>query len=101
MALTLEGATFGYDAQGLAALKRHLKINCIGLAETTLKKGINEIEQKVDASWVGTSAKKYKNKFDTDVKTTITKLKDLGDKIEAELDTAGQGMINVDESIEF
>ena len=101
MALTLDKSTFGYDASELPALINEIRVNCIEAAEKTMNAGLAGIEAAVDDSWVGASADKYKEKFREDVQTTISKLHDIGDQVEAELKNAGQGMVDIDESINF
>lgn len=101
MALNIEGATYGYDKDGLSALKENIRIKCIEQTKDTLSKGHTDLKDKIDEAWVGSSANKFKIKLAGDIHDTKNAIDNVGATISKILTDALKGMADVDESITF
>ena len=101
MALQFENATFGYDPEKMIQLISDIRVNCIESATTKITNGLETINTEVDDCWAGTSAKAYKQKFQTDAEKVITAIKQLEECINDAMESTGKGIQKVDESITF
>ena len=74
MALTIENATIGYDANNLQSTLNHIHNNCVVHAKNSLKTSMDTLRSSVDECWVGQSAETFKNNMQTDVDNICTQL---------------------------
>lgn len=85
MALTIQGATIGVDANGIQALINNLQTHVIDDTISKMNASQGALREKVDAAWVGQSAETFKNNMETDKNTLSTALKDSFEVLKSEL----------------
>ena len=56
MALNIEGATIGFDANNVQTALNNLNTKCIGDAIRKMNDSMSELREYVDSAWVGASA---------------------------------------------
>ena len=74
MALTISGATFGVDANELRTALNNINVQVIEKAESTMRAGLSNLQDAVDAVWVGKSAETFKTNMVHDQNTVAGKL---------------------------
>ena len=55
MALTIENASIGYDANNLQSTLNNIHNNCVESTKTALKTNLDELRTAIDECWVGSS----------------------------------------------
>ena len=85
MALTIQGATIGVDANGIQALINELQTHVIDDTISAMNAAQSGLRDKVDAAWVGQSAENFKTNMETDKKVLETALKESFDTLKSEL----------------
>lgn len=101
MAINIENANFGYDANNLKAAIENLRTHCITETAEEIRKYNDEIKTVVDAGWKGASAEKFKQRWENDSAAIIKQLEDAGDEIEKALNDFVTSLANVDNNISF
>ena len=76
MALNIEGATIGFDANNLQSTLNHIQNNCVNNAKNALKRNMDTLRSAVDDCWVGQSAETFKSNMQHDVDAICKQLDD-------------------------
>lgn len=76
MALNIEGATIGFDANNLQSTLNHIQNNCVNNAKNALKRNMDTLRSAVDDCWVGQSAETFKSNMQHDVDAICKHLDD-------------------------
>ena len=74
MALNIEGATLGYDANNVQDALNSLNMQVIEGSKIRLKNSLLSLRETVDSVWVGQSAEQFKKNMDYDVDTIFNAL---------------------------
>lgn len=71
MALTIEGATIGFDVNNVETALNNLNTKVIQDTIIRMNNAMGDLRQYVDSAWVGESAEQFKKNMETD-KTKIS-----------------------------
>lgn len=85
MALTMSGATYGFDNNGVQSLINALELNVVEATITAMTQGLSTLQTTVDAGWVGNSAETFKSNMLKDKETVSESLKEAKDTLKSEL----------------
>ena len=96
MALDINSATVGYDAEGIAELMNQIKAEVIEQAQNKLKESEATLDEALDAIWAGKSEETFKSNMHEDVLVVCDALDKAYDTLYAEVYKAGAAMGNVD-----
>ena len=99
MALTIEGATLGYDANNIQALLNDMNTEVIQKTKTTMRNALDGLRNDVDAVWVGASAEKFKSNMEIDVGVIARGLDQAFENLKAELNQIVSAMDKIDQSL--
>lgn len=99
MALNIEKATLGYDANNVTAAINSLNTDVIVESETKLRNSLSTLFTAVDAVWVGQSAKQFKENMDYDVEIICQSLEETHKVLETELNQIVNKMDEVDQNL--
>ena len=99
MALTIEGATVGYDTDGVMKLLQDIHDHVITEASDEMKNGVEELNTSVDEIWAGKSADQFKQNMLTDITTIRSALDATYDALRSEISQIVTAMSNVDEQL--
>lgn len=94
MALNIEGATLGYDANNVMAAFNSLNQVVIGETVQKLQQGTAGVRSDVDSVWVGASAEQFKKNIDFDADVISKALYETREVLKGEL---AQIVIKMDE----
>lgn len=101
MALNIENASFGYDANNLQQAINNLNTKCVTSTIASIKTGLAELRRSVDAAWAGQSAEKFKTKMEEDADIVSKAIEEAGESVIASLKSYLGSLAEVDESITF
>ena len=99
MALTIENATIGRDANNLQSTLNHIHNNCVETTKSALKTNLDELRTAVDNCWVGNSAEKFKEQMQRNVDDICKGLDLAYEGLCSTFNTAQSDMQAVDDSI--
>lgn len=99
MALTIEGAQIGYDANNMQSTLNNIHNNCVERTKTALKTNLDTLRTSVDACWVGASAEKFKDQMQRNVDDICKGLDLAYESLCSTFKTAQSDMQAVDDSI--
>ncbi len=99
MALNIEKATLGYDANNVTAAINSLNTDVIVASENKLKSSLSTLFSAVDSVWVGQSAEQFKKNMDYDVSTICQSLEETHKILETELNQIVNKMDEVDQNL--
>ena len=99
MALTIEGATLGYDANGIQKYISEINTKLVEDACTQLQTHLSELRAATDAVWVGQSAETFKTNMEHDVDAICAAMRESRDVLVAELTELGNRMGQLDENL--
>ena len=99
MALNIDGATIGYDANSMATTLDHIHNNCVVEAQNSLRTNMATLRESVHACWVGQSANTYLENMQTDVDQIIQGLEEAYRGLEAEFKKALSGLAEIDQQL--
>ena len=99
MALTIEGATVGYDNEGVNKLSQDIKAEQIDAAISHMKGNLETWTSTVDEVWRGHSADIFKQNVQTDVEKITSALEKTHEALDAELKQIVKAMGNVDQEL--
>lgn len=99
MALGIEGATIGVDTGGIQTLLNDINAQVIEGATTQMRNGAEELNNAVNAAWVGTSADMFKQNMESDRELIITRLSEMYEALETELSRIATEIKTRDEEI--
>ena len=85
MALTIEGATQGFDANNVQDYINDLNIAVVDAAKSSLDNQMDTLRTAVDTVWVGKSAENFKKNMETDVEAIKDALDEAKDALLSEL----------------
>lgn len=99
MALTIEGATIGFDKDNIKTALTNLKTSAIDETKSTMDSRTSEIETWVSDVWIGDSADQFLKNMETDKQNVKKGLDDAYEKLEQRLNKIATEMDDADESI--
>lgn len=85
MALTIENATIGYNANEVEQALTNLNTKCIVETISSMRKGYEDLVSAVNEAWVGKSAETFKNNMLTDINTIEGALNSTYDVLKSEM----------------
>ncbi len=101
MALSIENATFGYDANGLQQAINNLNLKCVTETISAINGGMADLRSSVDAAWKGQAAEKFKTKMEEDADEVSSAIQEAGEALTSSLKTFVSNLADVDNSISF
>ena len=99
MALTIEGASIGFDANEIQALLNDMNTKCIQDTISKMNTGMSDLRNAVDAGWVGASAEQFKKNMETDKETISNALNTAFEVLKEELNNIVAKMSEMDEGL--
>lgn len=99
MALTITGATVGYDKANTDSAIKSLHEEAVTKTIQGLESGYAELENAVDEVWVGTSAETFKQNIKTDIETIKKALEESYDTLKKEIYEIVNKMDEIDQSV--
>lgn len=67
MALNIEGAQYGFDANKLQSTLNHVHNNCVVHTKNTLRRSMDTLRTALDSCWAGQSAETFKGNMQSDI----------------------------------
>lgn len=99
MALDIERATLGYDANNVQEALNSLNLKVIEGSKIKLRNSLLTLRAAVDVVWVGQSAEQFKKNMDYDVDTICKALDETRGVLETELHEIVNKMDEVDQNL--
>lgn len=99
MALTIEGATIGYDENNVQTALNNLNRVVIQDAINEMNSAMDDLYTAVNDAWVGNSAEAFKDNMQYDKNTICTGLNESYQVLENEMNQIVNEMSNVDENL--
>ncbi len=97
--LTIEGATVGYDTDGVTKMINDVRISVVDEAAKKLTDSVETLNAEIDQIWVGQSADTFKENMKLDVETISQALKESFGVLVAEVSQIVREMNRVDEQL--
>ena len=85
MALTIQGATIGYNANEVQTAINNLNTKVVRETINTMNRKLSDLRRVVDSAWVGQSAEQFKKNMQADVSRISKGLEDAADILQQEL----------------
>lgn len=85
MALNIENATVGFDANNIQMALNNLNTKVINDTIGFMNSKMSELCEWVDSAWVGASAETFKANMEADKEVVIKNLKDTYDVLKSEM----------------
>ncbi len=99
MALNIEGATVGYDVNGIEKYIADINTNVVEKACRELNANLTNLRVTVDKIWVGKSAETFKTNMEHDVDSICAALRESVESLVSDLRDAGSYLGEVDENL--
>lgn len=99
MALDIERATLGYDANNVQEALNSLNLKVIEGSKIKLRNSLLTLRAAVDVVWVGQSAEQFKKNMDYDVDTICKALDETQGVLQTELNEIVNKMDEVDQNL--
>lgn len=99
MALTIEGATIGFDQNNVATAINNLQVHVINDTITKMNESMISLREYVDNAWVGQSAEIFKENMEFDKNQVIDGLNDSFELLKAEMYDIVNEMADVDNNL--
>lgn len=99
MALTIEGASIGFDESNVQTALNNINAKMITEASNKMDSSMSGLRDYVDSAWVGQSAETFKNNMESDKKQIQQYLKDAYDALKTEIYQIMQEMSDVDNAL--
>lgn len=99
MALNIEGASLGYDANGVQSYINDINTNLVEEACTQLQTGLAGLRTATDQVWVGQSAETFKTNMEHDVDAICAAMRESREVLIAELKELANRMGQLDENL--
>ncbi|MBR6168794.1 hypothetical protein IKQ74_02515 [Candidatus Saccharibacteria bacterium] len=99
MKLAMEQATIGYSRTGVNSLMENIKANVIDDATKQMEDGLKDLEDAIDAIWVGKSAEQFKENMRNDNRKLRAAMQQVYLSINGETKEVGRQMAHVDEQL--
>ena len=85
MALTIEGATIGFNQNNVADALNNLQTHVINDTITKMNESMASLREYVDNAWVGQSAETFKENMEYDKDEVIAGLNEAYEQLKAEM----------------
>lgn len=85
MALTIENASIGFDANNIQEALNNLNTNVIRNTIIAMNQSMSTLREFVDSAWVGSSAEQFKNNMETDKEKIAQALEDTYEVLKSEM----------------
>lgn len=85
MALTIQGATIGYNANEVQTAINNLNTKVVRETINTMNRKLSDLRRVVDSAWVGQSAEQFKKNMQADVSRISKGLEDAAEILQQEL----------------
>ena len=99
MALTIQGADIGYDANEVQTALNNIRAQVIEEAQNQLRQQISDLENSVDEIWVGKSADNFKKNMQKDVNDICKGLDETYEMLKDEFNHITARMANIDATL--
>ena len=99
MALTIEGASIGYDENQMMTTLSNVHNNCVISTKNALRNNLAQLRDSVHACWVGKSAETFLENMDHDVEEICKGLDAAYDGLEAEFKKVVAGLAEIDQEL--
>lgn len=99
MALTIEGASIGFDESNVQTALNNINAKMITEASNKMDNSMSGLRDYVDSAWVGQSAETFKNNMEADKKVIQQALKDTYEALKTEIYQIMQEMADVDNAL--
>ncbi|MBQ6841578.1 MAG: hypothetical protein IJO63_05665 [Bacilli bacterium] len=99
MALNIENATIGYNANEVQNALNNLNTKCIEDTKSTMRTRMSDLRSTVDAGWVGASADQFKKNMEADKDRICAALDEAFGILKGELTEIVNKMSEMDKSL--
>lgn len=99
MALNINNATIGYDANEVQTALNNIRTDVIGATQDALRQNMNSLREAVDNVWVGQSAENFKSNMSTDMEAICSYLDEAYESLKNELNQITNEMSQIDENL--
>ena len=99
MALTIQGADIGFDANEVQAALNDIHTQVIEQAQNDLRIQLSDLDNAVDEIWVGQSAEIFKKNMQTDVEAICQGLSDAYEVLKSEFSQITSSMTEIDANL--
>lgn len=99
MALNIENASIGFDANNVQKALGNLNTRVIQDTINKMNQSMSELRDAVDAAWVGASADQFKKNMETDKEKISDALRETYKVLESEMYQIVNEMAAVDEQL--
>lgn len=99
MALNIEGATIGFDANNVETALNNLNTRVIQDTINKMNSSMSTLRETVDSAWVGQSAEIFKDNMETDKEMISKGLNDAYDVLKSEMYQIVNEMTEADEGL--
>lgn len=99
MALNIEGATIGFDANNVETALNNLNTRVIQDTIAKMNSKMSDLRNYVDSAWVGASAEQFKQNMESDKDKISQSLRDTYDVLKSEMYQIVNEMAAADEQL--
>lgn len=99
MALKIDGASIGFDANGIQEALKNINAKVINETCNQMDNEMSGLHEVVDDAWQGNAAEQFKKNMEIDKKTVQDALNDAYDSLEIELKNIMDSMAEADENL--
>lgn len=99
MALNIENATIGFDANNIQEALNNLNTKCIQDTITKMNQSMDRLRTSVDSAWVGQSADIFKENMNTDKESIIKSLNETYENLRSEMYQIANQMAEADSNL--
>ena len=99
MALNIENATIGFDANNVQTALNNLNTKCIQDTIVKMNNSMQSLRDYVDSAWVGVSAEQFKTNMESDKEKISQSLRDTYDILKSEMYQIINEMAAADEEL--
>lgn len=99
MALSIEGASIGYDEVNMNSTLTKVHNDCVQYAKNALKNNLSNLNTELNACWVGKSAEIFKDNMQHDVDEICKGLDEAYKGLEAEFKKIVAGLAEIDQEL--
>ena len=99
MALNIEGASIGFDANNVETALNNLNTHVIQDSITKMNGSLQTLRESVDNAWVGASAEQFKKNMESDVKKITQALQDTYEILKTQMYSIVNEMASVDQEL--
>ena len=101
MAVNINNATYGYDANNLSHTINQLHLKCVQETISKLNMGLMTVRESVDNAWKGQSAEKFKKTFEEQANEVSKAIEMVGERCSSDLTNFVNSLADVDNEINF